>query len=244
MPTPFTHLLTAQRALADAPAILTDHAGAFLLGSVVADAHGLAKLKREDTHFYAYDKPMEQTPWRLMLARNPSLRSPDDAAQTAFVAGYVLHLAMDEVFSLDMMRPYFGLGEWSTRFFRFYMLHIMLSWMDERDQALLDPALNQAMGEVKVGEWLPFFPKSALVAWRDLMWRQLRPGGVSETLAIMAPRVSKEPAELRAVLDDPDKVDRWLWANVPQADLARVEDKMNAYALAQMGEYLRKAGLS
>ena len=81
MPTPFTHLLTAQRALSDPAipaagrALLETHRGAYLLGSVVADAHGLAGLKREDTHFYSFDKPMEDHPWRVMLARFPILQT-------------------------------------------------------------------------------------------------------------------------------------------------------------------------
>ncbi len=243
MPTPFTHLLTAQQVLSaeadqPTPPILTQHTGAFLLGSVVADAHGIAGLSREDTHFYAYDKPMEAAPWRVMLRRNPTLHDPRDDAARAFVAGYVLHLSMDEWFSRELLRPYFGMGQWGDRYSRFYMLHILLSWMDERDQVLLESAFNHTLSVVTVDDWLPFLPADALIAWRDLMWRQLKPGGVSETLAIMAPRVSKQPDDLRATLDDADHMRRDLWANVPPPDLARIEAAMNAYAVEQMHIYL------
>src|SRR5271170_1852458 len=78
MPTPFTHLYYAQRLLSDPAvpaeqrALLNSYRSAYLLGSVVADAHGLAGMKREDTHFYAFDRPMEDHPWRVMMTQYPS----------------------------------------------------------------------------------------------------------------------------------------------------------------------------
>ena len=151
MPTPFTHLLYAQRLLSDPAvpasqrALLNSHLPAYLLGSVVADAHALAGLKRDETHFYAFDRPMEDHPWRVMLAQYPSLNSVTDPDWRAFLAGYVMHLSMDEVWSLQMTGPEFADRNWAPRMQRFLMLHILLEW-------------------------------------DDLIYKQIIPGGSSETL--------------------------------------------------------------
>src|SRR3990172_4091204 len=111
MPTPFTHLLTAQRLLTDPAvpeeqrALLNARRSAYLLGSVVADAQVLCGLKREETHFYSFEREMEDHPWRIMLARYPVLQSAHDPAWRAFLAGYVMHLSMDEIWSLEMTGP-------------------------------------------------------------------------------------------------------------------------------------------
>ena len=79
MPTPFTHLETAQRMLVDEHipseirSALALEKPAFLLGSVAADARTNGDLTRESTHFYSYDKGITEHPWRVMLQQNPNL---------------------------------------------------------------------------------------------------------------------------------------------------------------------------
>ncbi len=245
MPTPFSHLLVAQRLLSDPAvpagqrALLNTHRPAYLLGSVVADAHGIAGLKREDTHFYSYEHGMHGQPWRVMLDTYPALQVTRDPAQRAFVAGYVMHLAMDEIWSLDMTDAQFVGGSWANRIQRFLMLHTLLIFMDERDQRLLDPALNAELPHAQPDHWLPFLADDVLIAWGDLIDRQLRTGGVSETLEIFGARVKKTPAELRAILDSPDRMQAELWANVPRDLLAQVEARMDNYARASLITYLQ-----
>ncbi len=244
MPTPFTHLHYAQRALVDpavdAPlrALLEHDAGAYLLGSVVADGHFLASLKREDTHFYTYDRPIEPPPWEIMLARYPALARPTESAQRAFVAAYVFHLAMDAYWSKEFTAPQFGLAEWATREQRFVMLHILLIHMDTRDLAALDPARNAQLAACAPGDWLPFLPQQALIGWRDLIHRQIMTGGVSETFDIFAPRVGMTPEQLRLVNADEAMIARKLWAHVSRAVLADREAGMYGFARAQLVAFL------
>jgi hypothetical protein len=247
MPTPFTHLRYAQGLLTD-PAVpaadrtlLNAERGAYLLGSVVADAHGLAGLKREDTHFYSFDQPMDDHPWRVMLARFPALAAPHDPAVRAFLAGYVMHLAMDEVWSLRMTGPEFAEREWAPRPQRFVMLHALLITLDERDLRLLDPALNQTLPQAQPRRWLPFMSDAVLRAWDDLIYRQIIPGGVSETLDVYGPRIGKTPAELRALLDSPQRMHDDLWVHVTPETTAHVEAEMLDQAREQMAAYLAGA---
>lgn len=244
MPTPFSHLLVAQRLLSDPTippqqrVLLNAQRPAYLLGSVVADAHGLAGLRREDTHFYSYEHGMHGHPWRVMLEHYPALRAPTDPAQRAFVAGYVMHLAMDEVWSLDMTEAMFANGDWAGRTQRFLMLHTLLIFMDERDQARLDPALDAELPHAQPDHWLPFLSDAVLSEWDDLIYRQLAPGGVSETLLIFGARVHKTPTQLRAILDSPQRMRSELWSNVPCDLLAQVETRMDEYARDSLITYL------
>ena len=246
MPTPFTHLVYAQHLLSDPAvpeedrALLNANIGAFLLGSVAADAQALAGLKRDDTHFYSFDKPMEDHPWRVMLMRYPSLREAHVDDWRAFLAGYVMHLSMDEIWSLEMTGPEFAGREWAPQRQRFLMLHILLITLDERDLARLDERLNECLRDVPVYHWLPFLSDDVIHDWENLIYRQIAPGGESETLAVYGLRVGKTSEELRAILDSPEQMERDLWANVTHEKTAEVEAHMLDHARAQMIAYLHE----
>jgi hypothetical protein len=244
MPTPFTHLLHAQRLLSDPAvppdqrALINDQRGAYLLGSIAADAQGLAGLKRDDTHFYSFEQPMEDHPWRVMMARYPELLHVADPAQRAFVAGYVMHLSMDEIWSLQMTGPEFAEREWATRMQRFLMLHILLISIDERDLKLLDPRLNEALCEAHPDHWLPFLSDHVLSEWDTMIYRQIAPGGGSETLAVYGARLKRTPEELRSILDSPQQMHDDLWVHVTPELTAQVDANMRDHARAQMLAYL------
>jgi hypothetical protein len=252
MPTPFTHLETAQRYLADEQlspetrALLNAERSAFLLGNIAADARVGASVSRETTHFYAYDRPIEERPWRVMMQRYPTLHTAHSPAQCAFLAGYVAHISIDEYWTLNMVRPYFVKREWDTtsRDFRFLMLHIILSYMDERDLVVLDGWQHESLCAAEPSEWLPFISDDTLVGWRDFIGEQIAPGGESRTLALFGERIGKRPEQLRAILDSPEQIQKGLWANVPPADLARVEAEMYRFARVQMAAYLEEYGHS
>ena len=244
MPTPFTHLAVAERLLADPQlsdpirALLQAERSAFLLGSVAADARVNSGGSRVDTHFYSYDQPIAEHPWRLMLAQHPRLRAAASPAQRAFLAGYVAHLAVDEYWSMEMLRPHFVERQWGTRDLRFFMLHIILIHMDERDYAGLAGWQQRTLAAAEPDNWLPFMDDGTLCGWRDLIARQL--GGESETLEIFGGRIHKTPAEFRAVLDSAEAMQINLWEHIPQAELARVEGLMYEFAREQMAAYCRE----
>lgn len=247
MPTPFMHLASAIRAHRDpllpqaARALIDANPSAFWLGSVAADAQGIEGLQRVDTHFYAYDRPMERAPWRVMLDRYPTLIGTSRADLRVFTAGYVLHLAMDEVWSRDLLKPYFGDGTWATRDGRFLMLHVLLIDTDRRDEAACRAhGIPEALAAAYPRAWSPFLSDTTLGEWRDLIARQLLPNGRSETLDVFSPRVSHTPETMTAILADTAGIDAALWANVPRAALTAIETAMYAYALASLIEYLKE----
>jgi len=249
MPTPFTHLETAQRMLVDEhipPNIrsaLALEKPAFLLGNIAADARTSGDLTRESTHFYSYDKGITEHPWRVMLQRNPGLYHPNSMAHRVFVAGYVAHLTIDEVWSLQMLTPHFVHRDWGSNAFRFLMLHMLLISMDERDYRALQSWQYPTLIQAEPNHWLPFMSDHILSDWRDFISEQISPTGHSQTLEVLGKRINKTPAELRATLDSP-QIQNDLWGNITPELLATVEADMYQQAYEQMCVYWNESNTS
>lgn len=246
MPTPFTHLKIAQCLLVDEDlrpayrALLRRQLPAFQLGSIVADARVASGMGREETHFYAYGTPIAERPWRRMLRRHPELHDPKDEAHFAFIAGYVAHLASDETWALKMVRPQFWGRDWKdvTRHDKFFALHLILTVMDERDEHELESWQAASLARCEPDGWLPFLTDKVLRGWRDMVAEQIGPGGDSLTLEIFGGRLRRDPAEIRAALDDEECLERYLWRYVPVALLAEVERQVYSFTRDQLVVYL------
>lgn len=250
MPTPFTHLEIGCRLLRDEQmpaslrARLRCEEAAFLLGSVAADGRIDLGGARQDTHFYRYDQPLTEQPWRTMLAAHPALWRPRDGAHRAFIAAYVAHLAVDECWTRHMLWPHFARKEWrggETRQQRFRALHYLLSWMDERDWRRLADDCAERLRQAEPAQWLPFFPDDGLRNWRDRIARQLPPAGCSETLAVFGARIGQEPAAMRAYLNDHARMEAGIWVNIPRAALAEIETSLLNESRAALLAYWRES---
>ncbi len=249
MPTPFTHLAYAQRLLSDdgltenVRHLLENEHPSFLLGSVAADAQTIHGLKRESTHFYSYDQPLETPPYQIMFEQHAELSVPHSPSQRAFVAGYVFHLSIDEIWSVQMIHPHFVEPEWGSKLDRFLALQLLLITMDERDQLSLLAETVQELAQAHPASWLPFLDDAKLLAWRDLIAGQLLPGGHVQTLDIVSERapaaLELTPEALRKMLDSPIMMEQSLWSHVPQVVLIDVEMEMYALSKKRLIETLK-----
>jgi hypothetical protein len=242
MPTPFTHLAYAHRLLNDVTFSthtprLKSQVSAFLLGSIVADARTDSPKGRAATHFYHYTEAMSDHPWRIMLKENPVLAHPNEEAWRMFVAGYVFHLGMDEYWSVEMLEPHFANGAWGKdRYNRFYVLHLLLISMDERDYKTLPQSDIEALCAVSPENWLPFMPDKIILDWGDFIAQQI--STTSETLQIFGGRIRRDPQELRATLDSAEEMQRLLYQPLSPEFLTDFEEKMYAFAKEQLRIYL------
>ena len=246
MPTPFTHLAIAQRLLHDTAIphayrdLLATHRAAFQLGSIVADARVSSGVGREVTHFYKYDVPMIEHPWRVMLAEHPTLQTSQNEVHRVFLAGYVAHLCTDEAWALKVVRPHFWKREWDGVDLpdKFFALHLILTHMDERDEKLLETWQPETLPRCAPHDWLPFMPDDVLCGWRDLIANQISPDGISQTLAIFGKRLHLEPPKIRETLDDADTMHHRLWQHVPLSLLEAAETQIYAFTRDQLCVYL------
>jgi len=110
MPSPFLHLVLAMPGAGLVERRPGDGTlqGAFLLGSVAADARLLTGQPRATTHFWTTENDISGV--FKLLAAHPHL-APSAAlppAVRAYAAGYLSHLVADEEWTLLVYRPYFG----------------------------------------------------------------------------------------------------------------------------------------
>jgi hypothetical protein len=141
-----------------------------------------------------------------------------------------------------MVLPHFLGREWGSRGFKHIVLHLVLIYMDERDLATLESWQADHLRQSKPDHWLPFISDQDLINWQNLIYDQIKPGGVSQTLEIFGQRISKTPPELRAMLDSPARMQEDLWDNIPREVLVDVEAAMYLHARQSLSEFLSKSG--
>jgi hypothetical protein len=84
--------------------------GAYYLGATSPDIRVLTRWEREQTHFFRLDELEHQDSIAAMFAAHPYLADASrlNAETAAWVAGYIGHLALDEMWITQVYRPYFG----------------------------------------------------------------------------------------------------------------------------------------
>ncbi len=226
MPTPFTHLALAEEILRDgdlipaARRLLTAQRGPFLLGNTAPDVQTVSGQPRHTTHFYRIPPTGERPAYETLFATHPALARAADLppAQAAFVAGYIAHLLLDEMWLFAIFRRYF-LGDWAPRPERHFVHNVLRTWLDRQDQAQLDGDIGGTLRRVEPHAWLPFVGDEYLRAWRDWLAEQLEPGHESQTAAVFARRMGRSPEEMEAVLRSPALMDERVFGRVSPATL-------------------------
>ncbi|QPC82993.1 zinc dependent phospholipase C family protein [Phototrophicus methaneseepsis] len=248
MPTPFSHLWIAHQLLhdealpPDVQAVIHADIPAFLLGGIVADAKPTPDSDREVTHFYRYDRPMPDHAWREMIRQHPSLAHPTGPTHRAFLAGYIAHLATDEYWSKFMLGPHFANGSWGEDIrWRFYVLHLLLTTMDERDQKRLPEEDAIRLAQAEPDHWLPFMDDAVIVDWRDYIAKQLTQENASDTIAIFSARIHRDPDEMRRLLDDPQQMQDMLWDHITPQLLNDLEAQLYSFSVEQMMCYISES---
>lgn len=90
--------------------VLDAERGNLYLGSTAPDIRVITRWERGRTHFFDLANFDEQSGVSGLFAAYPQLGRPDrlGARTAAFVAGYLTHLVMDELWINTIYRPFFG----------------------------------------------------------------------------------------------------------------------------------------
>jgi len=243
MPTPFMHLLITHQLAQDEQVpiayrdLFTTYRPAWLLGGVVADQKAHDGADRSVTHFYRYDRPMDDNPWRIMLDKNPKMKQPNSDAYLAFVAGYVAHLACDEYWTRNVLRFHFAQASWGRDLrWRFFILHFMLTWMDQRDESLLPNDAPSQIRQCEPNAWIPFMSDDRIIEWRDFISEQIE--GDSQTISIFAQRVGIPAEDFHNKLTDETWMQKNLWQHLPLTLIQQHEEKMYQFAHEQLNIFM------
>lgn len=164
---------------------LVANMGPFLLGSTAPDLRAMTNGTRAEYHFASLNFKKWGTGVEGLLKSNPHLRaSPDGHGPTqAFVAGYITHILLDELWIINMYRPYFGnrgifadkdLGNIMDR-----ALQLELDRISQETVKKIFPELKEIPTHLHIG----FIPFNIIESWhkfviemivRDFSWDRLR----------------------------------------------------------------------
>ena len=219
VPTPFYHLQVA----AGLPVVLDAPGahGAFLFGNTAPDVQTLSGAARSATHFF--DMPVTQTPRAVLslLQAHPQLAALGlFPAQRAFVAGYLAHLALDELWLREIFQPVFGPeAGWETFGERLFLHNVLRTYLDERDRPTLPAGTAALLAAAEPAGWLPFASDTDLCSWRNFLVQQLQPGAPAQTVAVFAQRMGRTPQEFEALLGSPAELQARIFSRISEAQL-------------------------
>lgn len=111
MPPIFLHMAMAKDVRRQLRAAATDdHAGEYYLGATSPDIRVLTRWDRSQTHFFDLTSVGHQDSVRAMFEAHPHLAHAErlNPATAAWVAGYIGHLTLDEMWITRVYRPHFG----------------------------------------------------------------------------------------------------------------------------------------
>jgi hypothetical protein len=173
------------------------HLGTFLLGSVSPDIRIITKVKRDETHFVHLDFQSAGEGLEGLFRLHPHLAQAAALTEPtrAFMVGYASHLLADELWILEMYRPFFGNREVFQDHLRGDLMDRALQLeLDRREQLTLGgldtlhPLLVEAEQNVEVG----FIPSGTLCEWRQWVEDALDRSFTWDRLQFMTRRVNSQ----------------------------------------------------
>ena len=250
MPTPFYHLALAEELLEDAslPApvrrLLRSEVPAFLLGNTAPDVQTLSGQPREATHFFEVPMRVRRSAQARMFAAWPELAHASGLApdRRAFLAGYLCHLFLDQLWIRDLFEPVFGPeARWESFPERLYLHNVLRVYLDRELPARLPPGISGTLRQAQPAAWLPFVTDGHLQTWRDFLAGQLEPGAHNRTVEVFAARLGRDPNDFDALLSSSVDLDRRVFARVSRDDLARFRAQGLAGCRRLITEYAAEA---
>ncbi len=221
--------------------LLIQQRGPFLLGHIAPDVQTVSGQTRDETHFYTIPRTADHPAYQTLFTTHPALARAESLppAQAAFVAGYIAHLLLDELWLDDIFLRHFWQG-WGTRRERMFLHNVLRTWMDARDQQQLNGNIVTALREAEPQDWLPFVGDDHLQVWRDWLVEQLGPGRSVKTAEVFAQRMGIPVTEVETVLRSPRQMEERVFCHIPRAALRSFHDTGYARSVALIAWYIGK----
>lgn len=148
--------------------------GAFYLGSTGPDMRILSRADRMSSHYFDLDCLEQQNATESFFQAHGDLRDPArlDDATAAFVAGYLTHLVIDEIWITDIYRPYFGPDSTLRGDARANVLDRVLQYemdLQRRLDRLAMEDIRQQLVATDLAVHVGFLDEAILARWRDVV---------------------------------------------------------------------------
>lgn len=155
------------------PVIEADR-GAFYLGSTGPDMRILSRADRISSHYFDLDCLEEQNSVESFFRVHGDLRDARklENPTAAFVAGYLTHLMIDEVWITDIYRPFFGPESTLGGDARANVLDRVLQYDMDLQRRMDRPAMEEIREQLvatPLAVHVAFLENEILVRWRDVV---------------------------------------------------------------------------
>jgi hypothetical protein len=193
--------------------------GMFLFGNTAPDVQVVSGQPRQVTHFFNLPiQAGDQPPWELILSDHPHLANAEQlpAHQAAFLSGYLCHLQADWFWVKDIFAPIFGPRcSWSTFHKRLYYHNVLRAYLDRHILPELFPGMDICLRRVNPDGWLPFVQDHHLMEWRNLLFPQLQPGAVTQTVEVFSSRQGISAPEFYNLLESGERMQQEIFQHIP-----------------------------
>jgi len=226
-----------------------DHLGCYFLGSTTPDIRAMTKWPREQTHFAPLSVSEVGTGTRTMFQKHPELSQDTSPATKAFLAGYVSHLAADEVWITSVFRPHFDTELEQSRVTD---SQVEANIWDRALQLNMDqqtlPKLN---GEIHPQELLPcsdqnvsvsFLEDGLLTEWKDWVSRFMGWEFTWDRLKRALNRLYRDDEDVQLTVERflegmPRSLEQ-VYEKVPEGAITAYQQRAVAATIAQVQEFV------
>lgn len=228
--------------------VVDQNMASYLVGAAAPDVQIIIASSRMATHFFDLEDESGESGVRLIFKAHPDLAKVSElsAATKSFVAGYLSHLVTDEVWILDIYRPFFGrsslLGQDPTANLLDRLLQFELDVRERRDKAMMEDIAE------KICEWEPnvnigFLGSLDLRQWRDFVCTAVAREANLAFFPFFAhrflvPKQKIAPDSLEEFLSSMPAKLEWAVQYVTPQRLAAFRQKAVSQSLAVAREYL------
>ncbi len=226
-----------------------DNLGSYFLGSTTPDIRAMTKWPREQTHFAPLSVEEVGTGTRTMFRMHPELSQDVSPATRAFLAGYVSHLAADEVWITSVYRPHF---DTSLEHSRITEDRVEANIWDRALQLNMDrQILPQLTGETNPQEHLPcsdqdvsvsFLEDGLLTEWKDWVGRFMGWEFTWDRLKRALNRMYRDDEDVQRTVEHflegmPRSLEQ-VYEKVPEGEVTAYQQRAVAATIEQVREYV------
>jgi len=228
--------------------ILDQNMGGYAFGATLPDVHIITGLDREETHFFDLSKEDYKSGTKTIFEAHPHLAQVEklDGATKSVVAGYLSHLITDEIWIVDIYRPFFGnsspLRENAMANMFDKLIQYELDRREREGRAAMEEIRSCVIGW-EPGDDIDFIDRHALIEWRDFVCA----AAIREpNLALfpffakrfLLPRLEVDPTQLEQFFSSLHANLEWVIQYVTPERLAAFREKTVSQSVGLAREYL------
>ncbi|MBH28441.1 MAG: hypothetical protein CL789_04310 [Chloroflexi bacterium] len=247
MPTPFYHIVIAEEILdnsrlnASVHDLLFDCFPAFLFGNVAPDVQSISNYTREDTHFFSIDNVEKNVAYKALLSKHKELSNARrlSPVRSAFVAGYMAHLLLDQAWIVEVFKPVFGKDvNWGEFRERLFLHNVLRTFLDQRDYDRLPSDIDHKFAlNLSATQWVPFIDNKDLHRWYKFVWEQLKDRLSSRTIEVFAARMDMEPEDFEEILLDDTLMEQRIFSRISRIRLYEFRQRALDNIIVMLNDY-------